>query len=115
MQKEATLKNIKFIRREQYNKIGLVFNFQVESIGEVSKTINIPKHTKSQRSGLGKLIRDLNLVIPDSYLDSHFLLAQTLESQLKQKNMLVKIESTGKKLYPFNIIDIRDSYINSVL
>lgn len=111
----AKLKNVKFIKRKNYGRLGIAINFHVENIGEVGRTFNIPKTLKGGSSGLSQLKNELDLVIPESYLDSHFLLTNTISEQLEGKTFSVKVLPTGNKKFPFNIVEIKhgeESYIN---
>lgn len=102
-------------KRGVSGKNGLVLVFKIETIEEeVTRTFNQPNSTRSQKSFLYQLLKDLKIEIPEStVITSPYLLAAYIGKMTSNLELLIEVKESGNPKYPWNITKIQLSNIHT--
>jgi len=98
---------VRTLKRKAFNKTGIVIVFQIQGIGEVARTFNLPPTPHSKKSELVKFLNStLNVKIPNELWHSPHSFVKELEEKIKDFNFLLDLNESFNPSFPYNINSI---------
>lgn len=98
-------------KRDISNKCGVCFVFEIQNIGEITRTFNLPTGTISNSTILIKLLKNTKCwPVGGAILSSPYLASVYIEEKLRNQSFELMLEPTGNRNYPWNVVSITAEY-----
>jgi hypothetical protein len=90
--------------KAKFGKGRITFMFNSDSHGKLLRTYNVPKEINTHKSGLGKFLKECNVIVPKEFVGTPNVLSIYLQKLLRGRVFNLTIVDSGVKEYPNNIV-----------